>query len=480
MNNGDHHAGFNPSMSLNSSDTTTQNSVTDLSASSMLKMRDLFAEAINSFDVQTLQVRHNQLNDKIGLNSDAIYDLSNRLSTIEKENSCLKQELANKDKKISSLQSDIKKNSDIASQRHLSQSKINNHSLFQHNQREQRQRLRTLRVVNFQLPNSSEPVDSDVIYDTLFKPILEEAYANKKLRYIPDHKDVCIEKSHPLKAKKNAVPVYLFAFYSRSVLEVILDSKKGVLARLNKEAVLPDNPSYAATTKHGHLAAKSIRISRDLTWLNRKTMTTLYKNPAIRACKLQGLGVSFKLVHGSDKWFSVSNPFGATIPEMTAPIPTLPMILGERFPNPLILDDDEPQSEDESDPSPTEALPTATSNQDVVLPAVGVVFNTTIAAPTATTPAIAAAEATTDAPATEAATTSDGTTATDTSDADAIDPELRDSATALARAILEARPAKRPAQGSPDLKPANKKTSQPPLSPIERMALRKNKNNKKK
>ena len=502
---------------------------TELTESSLLKMSRLIAESLNDFDKSTLQVRHSELTSKIKGNSDAIidvnskiFDLSVRLSEIEKENAFLKQELADKDKKDLILRTDFKKHTELAERRNMSAKHLTDFMLFQLSQREQRERNHTVLIHNFQAPPSEVgTVDDEMIFRVLIKPVLDDAKIKGELKFVPDEMLSIIEHSHPSPAKREAsIPTYRFVFFSRRLMEVFLSSKNAHIDRLNKETALPVNPTYAQASKHVNHA---LRVGRDLSHLNRRTMWSLYRSPLVKACKVRRLGVCFKLFDGSDRWHQVENPFARNILSMTKPIPPVSSIITETHSfNPLIFEDVDvlPPSVDVlipggAQPSFVGVQPPPISGAQLPLsaqpPTVGAQPPTDGVLPPSdgaqpptdgAQPSTAGVQPPTDGAQPSTAGVQlpvDGRppagglppAGVQPHDDSAQSPEIVSSAGDLARAIIAAQAespsiprrqdGKRPPPESPDLKPGPKKANNPQLSPMERRSQRaqhKNKNKK--
>ena len=472
MNNGDKNSGDDASLRKTSQSETTI--ISDLSDATMVKMSSLILEALNVFDASTLQVRHSSLNAKIDGNIAKINDvnvnisaLSDRLSEVEKENTRLKQELANKDAKVDKIRADFKSHTDVSARHRNNYQHIHDLTLFQLSQREQRERNRTIKVINFQ---HSSPVNDVLIYETLIRPTLQAALDQGNLRFLPDEMDSVIEYCHPLKERSDGlIQTWHFVFFSRSVLDIYMSHKWPVLDKLNEENKLPAQASYADTTKH--IPNRTIKVSRDMSLLNRQTMTALYRSPLVKACKLRNVKVCFQLVDGSKRWFPVENPFSDDIIGMMRPIPTISKIYrDERYPNPLIYEDGDDEVPDDD---PSVVIPAATHT--VASPVVPVDASLTNA------PAVVSAVAPPVAPVIPAAAGVHSTASAAPTD---LDPEISAQASALAKSLLAAQanspkpPGKRPAAFSPIDKPGAKKV-QPPLSPMERRSMRAQHKNKK-
>lgn len=423
-------AGLEPSSTKTTpSDTTT---VSDFTDSAMIKMSKLIATAISDFDKNTLQVRHKNIEDKINENSASltdvysqISDLKSRLAIVENENNSLK-------KKITESETNHKVHVAKTETNRKCDEKLHNHYLFQLSMREQRQKLHSIKVVNFQRPSHNGPIDDVLIYKLLIRPVLLQELEKGNLSYVPDNMNSIIEFSHPLGVTKNGeLPSYVFRFYSRVLMYSFMYNHYEKLKELSDQAkALPVSATFADAAKF--VPNKPMRVSYLLSTLNGQVMYSLYRHPLVLKCKLRKLNVAFMLKN-TNKWIDIRNPFASDLLAMTLPMSPIPEILREaRGTNPLIYEEE--------------------PFDDVTLEDFGVETNLP-ANKTVTT----AAKTTTTRPAAPSSVVTRAAATLLTEEAD-----INEAANALADAIMEAqtnRQEKRPAVQSPPEKPGAKKTN---------------------
>ncbi len=480
--------------------------ISDLSDSALQKMSQLITASLSEFDTKVLQVRHNQINLKVIENSAAITNvnsqievLNSRLTAAENENVRLHEII---DQKNLEINVKLQAHMDKTDRRRDNDQILMDHSLFQLSKREQRSRQHTIKVTNFQQGNRENPVDANLIFTELIHPVLMEAKNNNRLRFVPDHIDSVCSYFHDI-PNDQGPSSWHFVFYSRYTIDAFMAFKNEKVNELNNNNAPPTNASYANVTSH--TPNRLIRVSRDLSPMNRQIMYVLYKHKLVKACKIRRLGVAFQLVN-SNVWYDVLDPFAPTLLGMTKPLTPISKILKEdRYPNPLIYQEDEEvraataTSRRRSEAAPTHnAIAPSTASPTALAEAAALTITVSRPAqhaPTGPPAAISLSDST----ATAANITPSHQTATAapigpaapittpeefpsiTAD-DTIDQATSDEATALAKAILDAqtprpRSDKRQASESPTDKPGAKKCLQPQLSPMDRRQLR---NNKKK
>lgn len=332
-----------------SNNLVTQNLVSDISESACSKIRDMILQSIRDYDKEILQVRHKTIETNCQESSAAITeirtqisDLSSRLAKAEKDNKELKKVNNDMAIKLESQKDDLRLHTELAESRYNSDRKLHEHHLFQTSQREQRARLHSIKIHNFQRPSHDGPITDDLVYHLLIDPVLRDAKARGKLRYLPSHQDEIIEKSHILKSDSNAVPSFIFCFYSRNILFAFMLNKRKQVELLKKEAeTLPPSASYASAAKFK--PGLHLRCSHSLSPLNSKTMFFLYRHPLVSKCKVAQLQVAFMLKR-TKTWFLVRNPFAQDLLSMSLPMPTYPEIVHDiRSSNPLIFENDIPE-----------------------------------------------------------------------------------------------------------------------------------------
>ncbi len=197
--------------------------------------------------------------------------------------------------------------------------------LFKISMLEQRNRLWSVKITNYQCPFvPSNEITDEHVYNTLIEPTLKHAIAKGFIKEFNTSFDFNCEYSHPIPRHRKP-PVFIFRFYSRKSLYAFMINKKSIIEAHVQKCNNSEKLAAGAVSYNKDL---KIKASHDLSPLNRQVMTYLYGTGAVTMCKIQGLSVSFK-PKGSNKWIRILNPFGQNIYEMCKPLPSLHEIVPE-------------------------------------------------------------------------------------------------------------------------------------------------------
>ena len=210
------------------------------------------------------------------------------------------------------------------------------HALFKITQREQRERGWSLRVKNWQSPWCSKPMNTEDIYNSLFKPVLDGLIAKGDAPNFNTSYLSCIEYAHPLGSNKKGISPHIFRFHSRRTLYFFMLNKKPHMEFLALRAADKNEWNDAAVVKFDN--TKKLKVSHDLAELNRSIMTFLYSSGVALKCKVTSFGVSFVPKQNqkkSDKWIRICNPFSSTLEGLVTPLPPVHDLLESSS---LILD----------------------------------------------------------------------------------------------------------------------------------------------
>ena len=180
------------------------------------------------------------------------------------------------------------------------------------NVREQRSRLRTFRLHNKKMDGVKS--SSREVYDFIVQPSFKKAVDAGDIDYIPKLEELC-EISHPLRVQKSGdTPTHVFRFTSRYFYNIFMRYSREICAVLNDS--VPD--------------ALKCRVGLDLSWLNRRCMSFLYKQDAVYRVRLSGHVLQFALKSDQIKWLTVKNPEASSIADMQVEVipdnPSIPPI----------------------------------------------------------------------------------------------------------------------------------------------------------
>ena len=157
------------------------------------------------------------------------------------------------------------------------------------NTKEQRGRNRTFRLHGRKTAKFNSRQSMKDTYDLVILPAFEKAVIAGDLESVPTLRE-CGEYGHPLKARDDgSVPSIIFKFISRHLFNIFLHHSRDVTDELNKS--LPDS--------------NKLRVGRDLSYLNRKTMSTLFRHNMVKNCRLSGTVVQYCLKSDEQVWIPV-------------------------------------------------------------------------------------------------------------------------------------------------------------------------------
>ena len=197
--------------------------------------------------------------------------------------------------------------------------------LFKISMIEQRNRLWSVKISNYQCPYvPSNEITDEHVYNTLIEPTLKHAIAKGFIKEFDTSFALNCEYSHPI-PRRRGPPIFIFRFYSRKSLYAFMINKKSIIEAHVQKCDKNKKLAAGAVSYNKNLR---IKASHDLSPLNRQVMTYLYGSGAVTMCKIQGLSVAFK-PKGSNKWIRIVNPFGKNIYEMCKPLPSLHDIVPE-------------------------------------------------------------------------------------------------------------------------------------------------------
>ena len=204
------------------------------------------------------------------------------------------------------------------------QTVLNYHILYQLGQRSQRDRLWSIRVVNWQSPWQETTMSSKEVYQTLIKPVLDNLKGDADAPSTDFYR--VIEYSHPL-SQKSGPKSYIFRFFSRRHLYQFMINKKSHVEALCVRA--KDKSQWSASAAVQFDPRRTMKISHDLSDLNRNTMTYLHASGIASQTKVSGTGVAFRLKNSGKGgiWIKVLNPFATTYLGLVSPLPAVHDIL---------------------------------------------------------------------------------------------------------------------------------------------------------
>lgn len=263
--------------------------------------------------------------------NDQISSLSGRLDTInntynekiEKINEKLDSGNVNLDEatllRIQAVEAKVDKCLATIEERDRCREVLDHHFLIKIAEREQRDRLWSVRIKNLQTPWSAKQLSDSEVYDLVVKPVLDGLIENGDSSEFDTSYYACCEHSHPLAKRKGPTP-HVIRFFSRRTLFLFMLNKKYHIESLVKRANNKKEWTTAAAVQFN--PSKILKVSHDMCDLNRSTMTFLYSSGIALKCKISGLGVSFIPKHAT-KWIRVRNPYGKSLKDLVTPLPSI-------------------------------------------------------------------------------------------------------------------------------------------------------------
>lgn len=282
-----------------------------------------FSSELKKID-DTISVRFNKIESSLtGMRNDLDIIKSNysaQLSDLKqgRDNGEISQEEF-EDRRYSILNDKIDLSIQSFEARESKHVKLTQYMLTQLSMVEQRNRLWSVRIHCFQDPTTpTNKITDEHVYNKIIEPSLRQAIRSGLIQNFDTSFDYNVEYSHPL-PKNRGPPQFIYRFFSRRVLYAFMTHKKSVIDAhikgcYNNRRLAPGATPYNKALK--------LKASHDLSGLNRQTMTYLYESGLVDACKIQGLGVSFK-PKGETKWYRVQNPYGSDLYNMVQPPPPL-------------------------------------------------------------------------------------------------------------------------------------------------------------
>ena len=172
------------------------------------------------------------------------------------------------------------------------------------------------------------------IWTKIIRPSLEIAKMAGDIDWVPTMKQA-IEIHHPLYSKPGMLAPVLFRFYSRPVMFSFLKHKSEPIKAFNEQN---EETSRSAANRVKYGPFRPLRVGADLTDLNRRLLTWLYNQEEIAYSKISGNRIIFQRRDLPGRWWTLSNPFGSTIEEMTKqPCDVHGFLMGSVFPTPPFL-----------------------------------------------------------------------------------------------------------------------------------------------
>lgn len=184
------------------------------------------------------------------------------------------------------------------------------------NDKEQRGRNRTVRIHNRKIKVKdarSSMLDS---YDFIIKDSFDRALLAGEIDKVPSLQE-CGEMGHPLRSRKEGdTPAVLFRFTSRFFFNIFLKHARDIITERNATVKKED--------RH--------RVGRDLTFLNRKVMSSLYDHNLVDKVRLSGTCIQYSLKSDENTWIPVYDVTASCLADMSKK-PEFPLI------NQLMADD---------------------------------------------------------------------------------------------------------------------------------------------
>jgi hypothetical protein len=287
------------------------------------KFDEKFDLKLREYDVNTAQVRDNQIHSTLAEQKSELLDinvkiddLNKKLTSIERIDNFASAETAAIEQKA--IRETITSQSDRYLSFEHSYSNFVKYQLLQNSIREQRSRDWSCRIVNYQQPWSRENINEYAIFRHLIHPVLEVSLKRGQIEHLPDRYQDIIDKGHMLPFNKGQIPTFIFRFTNRHFLDAFQDNKKDLVDRFNAD-IKRYNPRENVSPVTFY-PGRVVQVKQDVTNLNRMTLTLVYGSGLVSRAKVQGQHVNFQLKTGSP-WLKVLNPFGQTLKEMTLPIP---------------------------------------------------------------------------------------------------------------------------------------------------------------
>lgn len=215
---------------------------------------------------------------------------------------------------VKAIQSDLQFSSETIVKLKHRISFLENSALQQrlwNNDREQRSRLRTFRLHNKKMDVNEAKTSVQSVYEFIVKPSFLKAKEEGDIDYTPKLEELC-EFGHPLKTyKEGDIPAHIFRFTSRYFYSIFMRYSRDICADLNKS--LPDS--------------KKCRVGLDLSWLNRRCMSWLFKQNTVYRVRLSGSTLQFTLKSEPKKWLNVRNAEAMSIADLQVQVvPEYPSI----------------------------------------------------------------------------------------------------------------------------------------------------------
>jgi hypothetical protein len=168
------------------------------------------------------------------------------------------------------------------------------------NDKGQRLRGRSFRLHNHRSDAKDAPTSMKDTFEFIIKPAFQKAVECGDLESIPSLQG-CGEFGHRLRVKKEGdVATVIFKFTSRFYFHIFLKHGRALVDDMNRT--------------RGPL--ERLRLSKDLTFWNRRAMSYLFKHDLTDKCRLSGTQVQFTFKAEPDKWLTVLDPTASCIADM--------------------------------------------------------------------------------------------------------------------------------------------------------------------
>lgn len=300
----------------------------DLNPSAWRHMEKLISKQVSI----TVEKQTRQINDRIDSLSSRIEGIRDTYETQINE---IKQKLTDPDLKtdeaqnlrLTAAETEIKLLKDLSAEKNRCDEFLNYHHLIAGVQREQRDRMWSCRVYNFQAPWESKQLDVEGVYNQLIRPVLDKVVSTGDKPYPTDFHSI-IERGHPLAARKSEIAPFIFRFHSRRFLyDFMLNKRPHVESLIAKAA---NKSLWTASSAVKYDPKKRLRVAHDLAQTNRQCMSFLHMTGLASKCKTTSVGVSFKPKGLKTGWVKVTNPFSSTLEGLVKPLPHVNSLLSAK------------------------------------------------------------------------------------------------------------------------------------------------------
>ena len=186
------------------------------------------------------------------------------------------------------------------------------------NRREQRDHEWSIRIKNWQCPNSSDRITEKSVYMDLVYPVLQLALDKGDIDSLSPHWQNVIEYTHFMPYKKNSIPTLIFRFQTRNHLYAFMTNKKDKLSEINlriSKTKPEDNIS-----PYPFFPGREVKVQHSMSRLNKALETFVFATGIVSRVKIAGQSICVKPKGDKQPWRKIINPYGSSFSAMFSPM----------------------------------------------------------------------------------------------------------------------------------------------------------------